>query len=107
PFPSHVLAGELSWIDLVLLFRLADYFIGVDSGPRNIAHMTDLPSITLLGPGPHMYTPPNPRDVVLDRSGGRGFLERFFPSKTNRYIDRISVDDVVKAFRHLQSRSGN
>lgn len=102
PFPTHILAGDLSLVDLVLLLRSSDYFIGVDSGPRNLAHMTDLPSITLLGPGPHMYTPPNPRDIVLDHSGGRGFFQRFFPPEHNRFIDRISPEEAFEAFLRLQ-----
>ena len=100
-FPVHSLIGDISLVQLVLLLRKSQYFIGVDSGPRNFAHVCDLPSITLLGPGPHMYTPPNPRDIVLDRSGGRGLYQRFFSKNAGLFIDRITPQDVTDAFARL------
>lgn len=105
PFPTHSLMGELDFAELTLLLSMSDYFIGVDSGPRNLAHLVDLPSITLLGPGPHMYTPPDPRDIVLDHSGGRGVYQRFISKTRDRYIDRITVREVVDAFGALRARA--
>jgi len=102
-FPLHSLIGNISLVQLVLLLRKSQYFIGVDSGPRNFAHLVNLPSITLLGPGPHMYTPPDPRDIVLDRSGGRGLYQRFFNKKGALFIDRITPQDVVDAFTKLSA----
>ena len=102
-FPVHSLIGQISLVQLVLLLRKSQYFIGVDSGPRNFAHLVDLPSITLLGPGPHMYTPPNPRDITLDRSGGRGLYQRFISKKGCLFINRITPKDVVDAFARLRT----
>ena len=100
-FPIHSQIEQMSLVQLVLLLRKSQYFIGVDSGPRNFAHVCDLPSITLLGPGPHMYTPPNPRDITLDRSGGRGLYQRFVGKKNNLFINRITPQDVADAFARL------
>ncbi len=102
PFPLYSLISHVNLVDLALVLRTSDYFIGVDSGPRNLAHLADLPSITLLGPGPHMFTPHNPRDIVLDRSGGRGLYQRFFYQK-NRFIERITPEEVCEAFTVLLS----
>jgi len=103
PFQIYSLIGQINLVELALALRTGDYFIGVDSGPRNLAHLVDLPSITLLGPGPHMYTPPNPRDIVIDRSGGHGLYQRFFYKGKNRFIDHISPQDVYGAFISLLS----
>jgi ADP-heptose:LPS heptosyltransferase len=105
PFPTYSLIGQIGLLDLTLAMRAGDYFIGVDSGPRNLAHLAGLPSITLLGPGPHMFTPPDARDIILDRSKGRGFYQRFFHTKS-QFIDKIQPDDVIRAFRELTTRSG-
>ncbi|MGD0328553.1 MAG: glycosyltransferase family 9 protein [Minisyncoccia bacterium] len=110
PFKTHSLIGTIDIVDLTLVLHASDCFIGVDSGPRNLAHLVDLPSVTLLGPGPHMFTPHNPRDIVLDRCGGRGLYQRFFHKEKNRFIDCISPQDVYEAFTVLlptpRERSG-
>ncbi len=100
-FPTHSLIGTLDLKQLVLALQTPGIFIGVDSGPRNVAHLADMRSITLLGPGPHMYTPEDARDIVLDHSGGRGLYQRFFNKTKNRFIDRISVDEVYEAYTKL------
>jgi ADP-heptose:LPS heptosyltransferase len=100
PFPVYSIIGRTSVDQLLLLMRLADRFLGVDSGPRNLAHAADLPSVTLLGPGPHLYTPPNSRDIVIDRSGNRGLYQTFFRSR-RPFIEKITPKDVVKAFNVL------
>lgn len=102
PFKTYSLVGQTDVLEMVLLLRRAQFFIGVDSGPRNFAHLVDLPSITLLGPGPHMYTPPNPRDILLDRSAGRGLSQRFFNQK-KLLIERITPQDVADAFARLST----
>ncbi|MCX6787647.1 MAG: glycosyltransferase family 9 protein [Candidatus Kaiserbacteria bacterium] len=97
---TYSLIGQIDLLDLTLVLRTSDYFIGVDSGPRNLAHLVGLPSITLLGPGPHMFTPHNPHDIVLDRSEGRGLYQRFFYQREqNRFIERITPQNVYGAFK--------
>ncbi|MDP2652379.1 MAG: glycosyltransferase family 9 protein [bacterium] len=103
-FKTYSLVGAVDWQELVLAFRQGGYFIGVDSGPRNLAHLADLPSITLLGPGPHMFTPHNARDIILDHSGGRGLYQRFVHTEKNHFIDKIQSSELVAAFQELITR---
>lgn len=103
PFTTYSLINKINLVELLLVLQSSDYFIGTDSGPRNVAHLAELPSIVLLGPGPHMFTPPNPHDIVLDHSKGRGLFERFVASNTARYINRITPDEVYEAFIRLIS----
>lgn len=103
-FAVHSLIGKMDTAQLLLLLRSSDYFIGVDSGPRNMAHLAGLRSVTILGPGPHMYMPPDRRDVIVDRSNGRGLYQMFFRKK-NGFIHAISADAVFEAFRTLVRRN--
>ena len=98
PFRVYSLIGDTDIVGLLAALRASDYFIGIDSGPRNMAHLVDVPSITILGPAPHIYTPPNARDVVLDKSRGRHLNERFFYKKKG-VIDTIRPEEVLAAFR--------
>lgn len=99
-FKTYSIIDQINVLELLLLMRLADYFIGVDSGPSNLAHIADLRSLVIYGPGPHLYWPSNHRDIVLDKSNGRGFYQRFFYKK-NGFIQRISVEEVYSAFIKL------
>ena len=86
--------------ELLLIMRRSDYFIGVDSGPSNFAHLCDLRSVTILGPGPHMYLPYSNKDIAIDKSNGRGLYQLFF-NKKRRFVDKISADEVFSAFKRL------
>ena len=99
-FPVHSLIGQIDLLQLMLALRASDYFIGVDSGPANLARLAELRSLTLYGPGPHMYLPFDPRDIALDKSRGRGLYQMFFSTK-HGFIDRITVDEVYDAFEKL------
>jgi ADP-heptose:LPS heptosyltransferase len=85
----------------MLVLRECDYFIGVDSGPRNLAHVADLPSVTLLGPAPHMFAPSNPRDIVIDHSGGRKVYDRIF-CQDKPLIETITPLEVRDAFAQVR-----
>ncbi len=97
-FPVYSLIGKTNVAESLLVLRMSNYFIGVDSGPRNLAHVVNLPSIVLMGPGPHIFTPPNPRDITIDRSGERGLYQMFFRSR-HPFIEKIKPADVLAAFR--------
>ena len=97
PFKVYSLIGSIDLLDLSLVLRKSDYFIGVDSGPRNLAHLVGLRSVCIFGPGPHFYMPSDPRDIVLDKTRGRGVLQMFFYSR-HSLIDQISVDEVYDGF---------
>jgi len=101
-FPVYSLIGAVNLRELALVMRRSDYFIGVDSGPRNLAHLAGLRTIGLLGPGPHMFMPLSDKDIVLDKSDGRGLYERFFYRKDG-LMNKISVNDVYNAFLRLHS----
>lgn len=104
-FKTYSLINKISFLELMLIMRLSDYFIGIDSGPRNLAHLTELPSITLFGAGPHNIYPFNKDDIYIDKSGGKGIMERLFYKKNGTgFIHRIEADEVYKAFKKLIKR---
>lgn len=101
-FPPYSLIRKINLLQLLLVLRQSDYFIGTDSGPRNLAHLADVRSVSIFGPGPHFYMPFDARDIVIDKSRGRGLLQMFFYSR-NSFIDRITVDEAYEAFQKLWS----
>lgn len=104
PFKISSLIGKANLRDLLLAMRMSDYFIGIDSGPRNMAHIADLRSVSIFGPGPHMFMPLSNKDIVLDKSKGGRVYERFFYKK-NTAIKKITPDEVVIAFKRLLKNS--
>ncbi len=99
-FKTHSVISQINLLELILLLRSADYFIGVDSGPANMAHLAHLRSIVIFGPGPHMFTPSDSNDIIIDKSNGRGLYQRFFLKK-NGFIQKISAEEVYQAFYNL------
>lgn len=99
-FPVYSLIGQIDLLQLVLVLRASDYFIGVDSGPRNLAHLADVRSVSIFGPGPHFYMPLDARDIVIDKSRGRGLYQMFFSTRDG-FIHRITADEVYDAFIKL------
>ena len=98
-FPAYSLIGTINLLQLLLVLRQSDYFIGTDSGPRNMAHLADTRSVAILGPGPHFYMPWSRKDIVIDTSRGRGLYQMFF-SKKNGFIHQITAHDVYEAFKN-------
>jgi ADP-heptose:LPS heptosyltransferase len=99
-FRVYSLINKIDICDLMLVLRVSHYFVGVDSGPRNMAHLAELKSVVLLGPGPHMFMPLGKRDIVLDKSNHGGAYQRFF-SKKNSFIRKIMVEEVYNSFKEL------
>ncbi|NIM18266.1 MAG: hypothetical protein GTO45_40325 [Candidatus Aminicenantes bacterium] len=99
PFEVHSLVKKVDLRELALIMKHSHYFIGVDSGPRHIAHFHNLPSICLLAPGPKIYSPQNRNAVTIDRSECR--CVNLFCYKRERCMDRISVGDVVNKFETI------
>lgn len=97
----QTIIGSTTLLESMLIMRKCDYFIGIDSGPANIAHLSDLRSVTILGPGPHMYLPSNTKDIIIDKSRGRGLYQMFFYKKNN-FIGKINADEVFEAFQRLR-----
>jgi ADP-heptose:LPS heptosyltransferase len=99
-FETQSLVHKTQLEELPLLFSRADFFIGVDSGPSNIAHLVGLPNITLVGVSPNMYLSPSERDVVIDKTKNRGILYMFF-ARRNNALAKVSANEVYQAFRVL------
>jgi ADP-heptose:LPS heptosyltransferase len=98
--PSRSLIGKLDLAELALALRECDVFVGVDSGPGNLAQLCGIPSVHILGPGPHMYRPTGSGHAVVDKTKGRGLWEMFF-RRENGYVNKITVEDVLAAFREV------
>ena len=99
-FPTTSLIGKLDVAETLDLMRAADGFIGIDSGPANLARLAELPNVTLYGPGPHMYLPFRPGDIALDKTRGRGLTQMFVATKRN-FIGMITPDEVRAALHRL------
>jgi ADP-heptose:LPS heptosyltransferase len=99
PFAVYSLVKKMDTRELALVMKHSACFIGVDSGPRHIAHLLGLPSVCLLGPGPKIYEPRDRNAVVIDRSECR--CTNLFCYKSERCMDRIGVDDVLTGFAAL------
>jgi len=102
-FKTESLIKKISLAELLLVLKDADYFIGIDSGPSNMAHLVNLRSITIYGPGPHMYMPFHPDDIVFDKTSGRGLFQLLFRVK-NSYINKVAVNEVYDAFYGLYNK---
>ncbi len=102
-FDTYSLINKIDLAQLLLVFRLCDYFVGVDSGPRNMAHLTDTRTVAIFGPGPHFYMPWSTEDISIDKSGGRGLYQMFFYKK-HGFIHQITADEVYNAFKSLWNR---
>jgi ADP-heptose:LPS heptosyltransferase len=100
PFKTYSLIGKADLKSLFLIMRSADYFIGVDSGPRNLAHIADLRSITLLGPGGKDFLPENKNDIWIDKSSPRATGILSFGDD----MEKITPDEVHDAFLRLQKQ---
>ncbi len=101
-FETRSLIGKLNLAELAIVLRESDFFIGIDSGPGNIAHLCDTPSIHIMGPGPHMYRPMDEtRHIIIDKTRGRGLLEMFF-SKNHGCIQLISPSEVFAQFEKIK-----
>jgi ADP-heptose:LPS heptosyltransferase len=87
----------------LLMMRNSDYFIGIDSGPRNLAHLADLRSISLLGPAPKNFMPLDRRDIVIDKFTCR--CKSFYYLHQVSAIQKISADEVFDAFKRLTEPS--
>jgi ADP-heptose:LPS heptosyltransferase len=98
-FEVHSIVGRADLRDLALAMKRSHFFVGVDSGPRHLAHLLNLPSVCLLGPGPKIYSPVGRHAVIVDRSQCR--CTSLLCYRRERCMDRIGVDDVAGAFEKL------
>jgi len=101
-FDVHSAIKRLDLKETLLLIKDSNYFLGVDSGPRHIAHLIDLPSICLLGPGPRHFDPLGKKAIIIDKSNCR--CTNFFCYRKKTCMDKISVDDVFKKFMKIYDK---
>ena len=99
-FKLYSLISKINVWELTTLFNSVNYFIGIDSGPGNIAHLVGLRSIIIYGPGPHTFMSDDENDIILDKSNGRGVYQRFFLKK-NSFIKKITANEVYEAFKKI------
>ena len=96
--PLHSVIRRHDILELVMLMRASHLFVGVDSGPRHLAHLVDLPSVSLLGPGPKSFQPLNDQATVIDENECNR-CSTFYCPYTPRCVEMISVEAVVRACR--------
>ncbi len=96
PFPLHSVIRRCGVLELVMLMRVSDLFVGVDSGPRHLAHLVDLPSVSLLGPGPKSFQPLNSNATVIDETECNRCVTFYCPHAPT-CIEKIEVETVARA----------
>ncbi|MEK6885360.1 MAG: glycosyltransferase family 9 protein [Nanoarchaeota archaeon] len=98
-FEIYSLIRKINLRELMMIMRKSDYFIGIDSGPRNMAHLADLRSVSLLGPGPRIFMPDNKKDIVINKSNCK--CTASFCLKKETCMQKIAVEDVFEGFKKL------
>ncbi len=104
-FTIYSLINKVDLRTVLLLMRTSDYFVGIDSGPRNLAHLADLRSVSMLGPSPNNFMPLKREDVVIDRFTCR-CKSLYYLHKTSA-MDKITADEVCNAFLGLSGISAS
>jgi len=98
-FKIFSLVNRVDLKTILLIMRISDYFIGIDSGPRNLAHLADLRSISLLGPAPKNFMPVNKEDIVINKFTCR-CKSLYYLHKVSA-MQNISVEEVFDGFMRL------
>jgi len=101
-FKVYSVIRKLDLKDITLMMNRCDYFIGVDSGPRHIAHLLNMPSICLLGPGPKIFSPHSRNAIFLDKSNC--YCTNLFCYRKMPCVEKISTDEVFKEFEKFIKR---
>lgn len=100
PFEVSSAINKLTLWELYLQMRDADFFIGIDSGPRNLAHYANLRSVTLLNPAAvNNFMPLDCRDQTVEKPNR--FPANVVNTQQGATLDQISVDEVYGAFERL------
>ena len=102
-FPLQSVIRRYDLLELLMLMRVSNLFVGVDSGPRHLAHLVDLPSVSLLGPGPKSFQPLNRNATVIDETECKRCVTFYCPYAPS-CVGKIDVETVVRACRNTLSR---
>jgi ADP-heptose:LPS heptosyltransferase len=99
-FKVFSLINKVDLKELFILMKKSDYFIGIDSGPRNLAHLAGLRSISLLSPAAvKNFMPFSKEDIVLEKQNR--LPANFFNSNKKSNMEKITVEEVFEAFKKL------
>jgi ADP-heptose:LPS heptosyltransferase len=99
-FKIYSLIGKVNLKELMIIMKKSDYFIGIDSGPRNLAHISNLRSISLLSPAAiKNFMPFDKKDIVVERPNR--FPINLFNFHFGSKMKDISSDEVFEAFKSL------
>ncbi|MFI5251227.1 MAG: glycosyltransferase family 9 protein [Bacteroidota bacterium] len=98
-FKIFSLINRVDLKTILLVMRYSDYFIGIDSGPRNLAHLADLRSITMLGPAPKNFMPMNKNDIVIDKFTCK--CKSLYYLHKESAMQKISAEEVFEGFMRL------
>jgi|CXWL01.1.fsa_nt_gi ADP-heptose:LPS heptosyltransferase len=106
PFDVSSVINKLTLWELYLQMRISDFFIGIDSGPRNLAHYANLRSVTLLNPAAvNNFMPLDCRDQTVEKPNR--FPANVVNTQQGATLDQISVNEVWGAFERLTSECRN
>jgi ADP-heptose:LPS heptosyltransferase len=104
-FKVDSLVNKVNLKELFLIMKKSDYFIGVDSGPRNLAHFADLRSISLLNPAAvKNFMPLSDKDIVIEKPNR--LPANFFNLSKRSNMEEISAGEVFEAFKKLSETNG-
>jgi ADP-heptose:LPS heptosyltransferase len=101
-FPIHSVIRRYDLLEVLMLMRVSHLFLGIDSGPRHIAHLIDLPSISLLGPGPKSFQPLNRNATIIDETECKRCVTFYCPYIPS-CVGKIEVETVARACRERLS----
>jgi heptosyltransferase-1 len=96
PFPLHSVIRRYDLLQVVMLMRMSSLFVGIDSGPRHLAHLVDLPSVSLLGPGPKSFEPLNRNATIIDETECKRCVTFYCPWAPT-CVGKIDVETVTRA----------
>jgi ADP-heptose:LPS heptosyltransferase len=97
-FPLQSVIRRYDLLELLMLMRVSDLFVGIDSGPRHLAHLVELPSVSLLGPGPKSFQPLNRNATVIDETECKR-CNTFYCPYAPSCVGKIEVETVARACR--------
>jgi ADP-heptose:LPS heptosyltransferase len=100
-FRVYSLINDLNLWELFLLMKRSDGFIGIDSGPRNLAHYAGLRSVTLLNPAAvNNFMPLDKRDVIVERQNR--FPANVVNTKRGACLSDITAEEVFEAYKQIR-----
>lgn len=105
-----IVATEFTLEELPALLARLTIFISVDCGPMHMAHAVGTPLIDIIGPVDPSEQAPSDQYSVIVRPPEEikptifAFRSPGDPKETQRALDAISVEDVLRAFETLMQR---